>query len=225
VTFAACGPLSRALCAGIVTSLFDTIRVVSWDVDGTLYARERLALQLALACSGAPLRAARELGSLWRYHQRVEKARPGGTFPETARAERDRLLTLERHWYLPALRRIGPRPGVLDLARRFASRKLIQIVTSDYLGKEKVAALGFDSFVQHYYEGEQLGLLKPNPEMLLRAARDLGVTPGEMVHIGDRDATDGACARQAGVRVLIIRDDFNDFRQLLPRAEHRAAGT
>jgi putative hydrolase of the HAD superfamily len=48
------------------------------------------------------------------------------------------------------------------------------------------------------------GVAKPDPEIFRRALRLLGVAPGESLHVGDSEQTDGAGARAAGIEVVIL---------------------
>ena len=48
------------------------------------------------------------------------------------------------------------------------------------------------------------GAAKPDPEIFRRALGLLGVAPGESLHVGDSEQTDGAGARAAGIDVVIL---------------------
>lgn len=48
------------------------------------------------------------------------------------------------------------------------------------------------------------GVSKPDPELLLRAAKDLGVAPQRCLYIGDVDRVDGQAARAAGMAFALI---------------------
>jgi putative hydrolase of the HAD superfamily len=48
------------------------------------------------------------------------------------------------------------------------------------------------------------GAPKPDPAMFRLAAERLAVDPGRVLHVGDRDETDGAGARAAGMDVVIV---------------------
>jgi putative hydrolase of the HAD superfamily len=62
------------------------------------------------------------------------------------------------------------------------------------------AGLEFDAVV----DSATTGASKPDPAMFLLAVRQLGVDPSRVLHVGDRDDTDGAGARAAGVDVVIV---------------------
>jgi putative hydrolase of the HAD superfamily len=48
------------------------------------------------------------------------------------------------------------------------------------------------------------GVAKPDPELPLRAARALGVTPSRCLFVGDVDRVDGAAARAAGMPFALL---------------------
>jgi HAD superfamily hydrolase (TIGR01549 family) len=81
------------------------------------------------------------------------------------------------------------------------------------------------------------GVAKPDPELLLRAARALGVEPADCLYVGDVDRIDGEAARRAGMsfalldplsqarpsRALVINDldrIHDHFRAETNRREH-----
>jgi putative hydrolase of the HAD superfamily len=72
----------------------------------------------------------------------------------------------------------------------------------DYSLRGTLAGLGleFDAIVTC---GET-GVRKPDPRIFLEALGRLGVAPADALHIGDRDGTDGAGARAAGIDVRIV---------------------
>jgi HAD superfamily hydrolase (TIGR01549 family) len=56
-----------------------------------------------------------------------------------------------------------------------------------------------------------IGMRKPNPEILLEAARRMGVKPENCVYIGDRLDRDVVASRKAGFAKAIIRRDSRSF--------------
>jgi FMN phosphatase YigB (HAD superfamily) len=187
------------------------VRVVSWDLDGTLYSRARLKAAVARHFLAAPLQRWSELRALLRRQRASARVRTTGGY-STAPSAAD--VALEARWLGPALRRVGPHEGVheaLGLVRRAG---LPQVLFSDFTAGFKLAALGVEHYFDAVYEGELLGALKPNPLGLTRIASDLGVSIGAVLHIGDRPDTDEAAALAAGARCLILGRDVPDFPSL-----------
>ena len=98
--------------------------------------------------------------------------------------------------------------GALD------AREITQVVLSDYTAGYKLDALGIRERFSAVHEGVRIGQVKPGTAGFERIAADLDVPPSSILHFGDRDDADGASARAAGCRVLIIGKDFRNFREL-----------
>ena len=187
-------------------SLSAPIRLVSWDVDGTLYSRSRLLLVLlqnlksALA-AGRGRKALSELRGLWRCRRHVEALRTSGSHaPDLFLL--DRRLDLERRWLLPALRQIGPHLAVVRSIEFLDNLSIPQVVFSDYRAQEKLQALGIERYFDAVHAGEMLGAIKPSPKVLERLATEYRLAPSEILHIGDRYRTDGRAAKAAGCAFL-----------------------
>lgn len=198
---------------------------MSWDVDGTLYSVGRLKWQLLRMllremASGRGRAAREELAALRSYRAGLEAARLAGGALDKALREgngREALLDLEVRWYGRAIRRTGPRAGVIDLLSFLAARGVAQVVLSDYEAAYKLDSLGLTDRFASIYVGERLGYVKPNPRVFERIAADFGVPTASLLHIGDRADTDGAGARAAGCQCLILGRDFQSFGSLLER--------
>ena len=200
----------------------DTIKVVSWDVDGTLYSVGRMTWQLIClfmreVARGRRLAAYRELAALRRYRARIDAARSaggalGGALQETCRQA---LLNVERPWYGRAIQQAGPRAGITELLAFFAARDIPQVALSDYQAGYKLESLGLKDRFASIYAGECLGFVKPSPKGFERIAADFKVPTASILHIGDRADMDGVGACTAGCQCLILGRDFRSFDALL----------
>jgi FMN phosphatase YigB (HAD superfamily) len=193
------------------------VRLVSWDVDGTLYqplaVRLAIALRFGAAClAGRGPRLYRAVAAFQRARSRLEQLRRGDA-PATPAADPERSA-FERELLLPALASVGPRPGVAEVLGILAARGLVQVAFSDYPAEEKIRALGLERSFVAFYAGETRGAPKPSPAVLAAIGADFSVSPGQMIHIGDRLDTDGAAAAAFGCRALILGRDFRDFSAL-----------
>ena len=190
----------------------DAVRVVSWDVDGTLYSLRRMKWFLRVAVAGERLRgrgqrAAQDMAALRSRMARVNTARAcGGLLGESLRAEcvDPESLSGERRLLTPAIARARARRGVGPLIDHLAGTGRAQVVLSDYVAGYKLEAVGLHKRFAAVYEGVQLGFVKPSPQAFHRIAADFGVAPSSLLHIGDRDDADGAGARAAGCAVWIL---------------------
>jgi HAD superfamily hydrolase (TIGR01549 family) len=187
------------------------VRAVSWDLDGTLYllsdlrrALGRMALRRALCPS-----TWRDLRALQAFTRAMNEVRRQGGDLTLLRLERPRAehAAIETRWLLSALERVGPRQGAAELRARLAARGVRQVVLSDHPALEKLRALGLDGAFEQVFVGEALGFLKPSPRPFLAVADALEVSPAELLHVGDRDDSDGAGARAAGCQVIVLPPD------------------
>ena len=209
----------------IPTIQLDLIKLVSWDVDGTLYSIGRMKWRLLIlflleVARGRGLAAYRELAVLRRYRARIDTARLAGGVLDAARgedADRAKRLNAERRWYGQAITQTGPRAGLTDLLSFFAARNIPQVAFSDYGAPYKLDALGLKNRFARIYEGEHLGFVKPNPRVFELIAVDFAVPRANVLHIGDRVDRDDVAARAAGCHCLILGRDFRSFPWLLHR--------
>jgi FMN phosphatase YigB (HAD superfamily) len=202
------------------------IKLVTWDVDGTLYSLRRmkcyvLAKYLRETIKGNRSLAHRELTVLRRYGQMIDRRRAeGGTIGNLRdEVDLDALEHAARHWYVDSIARVGPRTGIKRLLLMLRDRGIPQIVFSDYEAGPKLKSLGLAELFAAVYVGEQLGFVKPHPAVLKIIAADFAVPIESILHIGDRVDRDEAAAHAAGCRCLILRRDFRDFASLLETLE------
>lgn len=170
------------------------VRAVSWDLDGTLYDLRALRWRALWPWAWRDARAI----SAWKRACDEARGRGGqmhGLDPGPARAA-------EARWLVPALRAIGPRAGVVAALDALAD--LPHVVVSDHPAEDKLVALGLRARFAHVIVGEALGWLKPSPRPFVAAAEGLGIPTDALLHVGDRDDTDGAGARAAGCQVVVL---------------------
>jgi len=199
------------------------IKLVSWDVDGTLYSINRMKWRLMRrflveVAGRRGLKARRELAMLMRYRAQVNTARPnGGELAENFLEQngREDVLEVEKRWYGLAIQQAGPRAGVNSVMAFLAESGIPQVVISDYEAKYKLDSLGLAGRFSSIYVGERLGFVKPSPVLFQRAAADFRTSTANLLHLGDRADRDDAAARAAGCQCLILGRDFQHFDGLL----------
>jgi FMN phosphatase YigB (HAD superfamily) len=100
------------------------------------------------------------------------------------------------------------RPGINQTLRGLKERNINLAVLSDYDSvKERLDNLGIES--GHFSvttSCEASGALKPSPRPFLQIANHWGIPPEQLIVIGDRNDTDGAAARSAGMKFIQIHD-------------------
>ena len=196
------------------------IEAVTFDVDGTLYDTRSHTVRVGW-------RLLPHMNLLRTYVRIVEehRLRPGpdlltsiilqtsertGTPPEVVQRELDRCL---QGIWVAALRPRHCPLAITALLHELDQRGIPRAVVSDHPSRRKLTALGLSEGWSAVVDASALGALKPQPDAILRAASSLGVPPERVLHIGDRDDTDGESARRAGARYL----DFSAAGQSLPR--------
>jgi HAD superfamily hydrolase (TIGR01509 family) len=192
------------------------IRAVSFDLDGTLYddARARPRLLWATFPRWRTLRVGRRAREELRGRDfadgeallAAEAALCAERLERPADAVRAQLRELFDVRLTAVLARTGPRPGARAALAALAERGVGLAVVSDRGAvREKLAALGLlDLPWGALVSADDVGALKPSPTLFVRAAAALGVAPAELLHVGDRDDTDGAGARAAGCPTAIL---------------------
>ncbi len=189
------------------------IRAVSFDLDGTLYAtgahRTRLLLRLlpqlrvvrAWRATLDELRAER--------HPDLDQALTRGVAERLGISREraaERLHKLLEQTWAPALRPKHVLPGLHDALAVLDARGIPRAVASDLAAEHKLQRLGLAEGWQVVLDATSLGALKPWPDLLQATAQALGCPAAQLLHVGDRDDTDGEAARRAGARYLDVHD-------------------
>jgi FMN phosphatase YigB (HAD superfamily) len=196
----------------------DDIKLVSWDVDGTMYSLRKARAQLRREflkriLTGKALSACRELMLMRSHRAEIETARKGGGKLSVARSAE--VSEIEERWYGAAIGRIGPMRGLREVISFLQSRQIPQVIVSDYAAGYKLQSLEVINQFAAIYVGEELGFVKPSPVLFERVSVDFSIPFSSILHLGDRSDTDGAAATAAGCRCLILGRDFSSFEELL----------
>lgn len=116
-------------------------------------------------------------------------------------------------------RHLVPIPGALEtleeLERRGYKRGLISVCSSDV--SDAWAEFALTAHLEDAVLSCDVGLRKPDPEIYLLAARNLGVEPEECVFVGDGANDELAGAERVGMRAVCILPPGRD-ESLWPEA-------
>jgi FMN phosphatase YigB (HAD superfamily) len=197
---------------------WDGIRLVAFDVDGTLYRQRPLRLRMARDLLWHTL-ARRDLATLrvlrvYRHLREqmgdaqvedfaerlvADTAATTGLSPAEVRAIVSQWIDRHPLPYLRACRYAGLSELFAGLRRH---GKTIGVL-SDYPAAAKLAAL--ELAADHVVAADDpcIGVLKPHPRGLETLIRQASATPAATLLIGDRAERDGLVARAAGTRVLL----------------------
>lgn len=195
------------------------IKLVVFDVDGTLYAQRPLRLLMAaqLIVHSLVRRDRRTFSVLQAYRAHRERLGDAETedfetalLAEVARRHAIDVELVRRtveEWMetrpLASLSRCRY-PAVDRLFTRVRSSGRKVGVLSDYPAADKLHALGLSADV--VVSAGEVGTLKPHPRGLERLMALAGARPHETVLIGDRADRDGEAARRAGAACLLRAD-------------------
>lgn len=192
------------------------IRLVAFDVDGTLYRQSSLRLRMARemllhTVMKFDLDAIRVVGTYRRIRERLadeevpdfDRQLIAETGTATSCAP-DKVLAIVSEWItdrpIPYLRGCLY-AGVTQLFAGLKRDGKIIGILSDYPATTKLAAMGLTA--DHVVAASDVGMLKPHPKGLLSLMRIAGVTASETVLVGDRPERDGRAGQRAGVTTLI----------------------
>ena len=203
---------------------WSTIQAVSWDLDGTLYSLKKLRkvfrnIALKRLFTGRVISGVRDARMLRHHYLTMAEARARGgdisgiEFPWTA----EEYEAVVSRWYVECIRQCGPHEGLDAVMNIFIERGYRQVVVSDLRIGDKLSALAIEDLFEKSYAGEDLGFIKPSNLLFQHVAQDMNIAPETLLHIGDRDDTDGDAARAVGCQVLILGKDFDDYASLLAK--------
>ncbi|RXH10126.1 HAD family hydrolase [Bradyrhizobium guangzhouense] len=197
---------------------WDDIRLVVFDVDGTLYDQRTMRRRMLreLAKDATRTRSLTTLRTLRGYRRTRELLARQEVYDferiliaSTAkryRLQEGEVRALAAEWLEKrplAHIRDCRYPGVERLFAALRRRGKIIGVLSDYPAAEKLLAMELKADFVVSAVDRHVGIQKPNPkglELLMQAA---GTVPTSTVLIGDRPETDGEAARRAGAFALM----------------------
>jgi phosphoglycolate phosphatase len=185
----------------LVTSVWEQVRLLVFDLDGTLVDSKRdlalsvnamrkemglapLALELVSSCvgHGVTLLVRRSLGSQ-ATDENVEKG----------------LAFFLDYYRQHMLDNTTPYPGVSEALEKLKGRKMAVLTNKPVnFSREMISRLGFAPYFSYVYGGNSFPQKKPDPAGLHKLMEDLQVSARETVMVGDSD-TDILTGKNAGV--------------------------
>jgi HAD superfamily hydrolase (TIGR01509 family) len=198
---------------------WDEIRLVAFDVDGTLYDQRGLRFCMLREMVISSIRR-RGIGftRILREYRRIREQLGDSRHEDFERAlisrtatlvgcSEDQVQAIAEEWLerRPLRHLIRYRyPQLPELFRALRKRGKIIGILSDYPAHEKLEALELDADFIVGAGDEDVGVLKPHARGLQVLMSRASVTPAETILIGDRPDRDGLAAQAANVRALIL---------------------
>ena len=210
------------------------VKVVIFDVDGTLYTQSRLRKKMLYSLlSYYSLRPWRLNELLMLHHFRAEREKRAGIHcPDMENVQyswctdkgnftAEQVRGVVQHWMFEfPLRYIHDcaYPGIRDFFASLRQQEIKIAIYSDYKAQDKLKAMGLKADLVVSSTDPEIDRLKPDPAGLLQIVRKLNVLPQDCLFIGDRPELDGICAERAGMPYLIVEkkpfDQFDFFHKL-----------
>jgi phosphoglycolate phosphatase/putative hydrolase of the HAD superfamily len=202
------------------------IRAVVMDVDGTLYSqslvRRSMALRLLKFTAFHPREGWRALRAIKAYRDAQEQIRTltGSNIAShqidiaasRVGESREQMKNVVLRWMenepLDAVGR-ARFPGVVEFCEWAQSSGISLAVLSDYPAHSKLKAMNLTSYIPVVVSAQDpdVDCFKPNPNGLLKAIRQIGVSADEAIYVGDRPEVDLEAAAAAGVRGVLVGTD------------------
>jgi phosphoglycolate phosphatase len=185
----------------LVTSVWEQVRLLVFDLDGTLVDSKR---DLALSVNAmrkemglAPL--ALELVSSYVGHGVTLLVRRSlGSQATDENVEKGLAFFLD-YYRQHMLDNTTPYPGVSEALEKLKGRKMAVLTNKPVnFSREMISRLGFAPYFSYVYGGNSFPQKKPDPAGLHKLMEDLQVSARETVMVGDSD-TDILTGKNAGV--------------------------
>ena len=196
-----------------MSKLNERIRAVAFDLDGTLIDTMgdlSASVNLMLGMLGAPELSEARIRSLVGNGVEtlvVRALNDSVGASATHAAQRSAALALFRRLYGQGLyKRSQVYPGVVDTLQSLSNAgiSLCCITNKDSAFAEPLLRqAGLSEYLSFTLCADRAEDRKPSPNMLLAACSRLGITPAEMLYVGD-SSMDIAAARAAGSPVIAV---------------------
>lgn len=195
------------------------IRVVIFDLDGTLYAKSRMVWRMLYAAPKewkrmlAERKTRKQLRGKWLQNQERFYQTYFQTMATYCHATPEELRSWYLERYMPLMVNVireyyKPVCWLFPFIEECKKKGIRLVVLSDYGHiHEKLNALNIDTNIfDLLIAAPELGGLKPAHQLLEKVAEYMAVTPEQCLVIGDREDTDGALAQSIGAAFQLIQN-------------------
>lgn len=190
----------------------EPIRGVAFDVDGTLYPN----WQMMVASLPSVIRDPKLAWYFAKARRAIRLVSKIGDFrllqaemiAERLRCSVDSALTrveegLYQKW-LTGFRIIRPYPYVATLLQTLRDAGIVLGVLSDFPIEDKLRFMKLDGYWDAALSSEEVGYLKPDTKPFLALAERMGLSPAQMLYVGNNPHYDAVGANRAGMRSALI---------------------
>ena len=194
------------------------IAAVIFDFDGTLYDNTGIALKLIKArpFDMFKMNAERQARKVLKgtYFESEEKflEKFFAIAAQKAKCSKERFDSWYTKTYLPCMikvlhKKFPAHTGVEKLFKAIRAKGIKLAILSDYsFIAQRMQSISISSEnVDIMKSSQELGGLKPAPQLFLKLADQLKIAPEKILVVGDRDDTDGQGAINSGMKFVQIR--------------------
>ncbi len=205
----------------------DAIRALIFDMDGTLYESDALDAQYVEAVDGyiAERRGLGRKQARERFNAKRADLQEQLGHPPTTTGTMAALGFDLDDWIGWRDARLRPEDALdqderlRSFLRKLKPRYALAVVTNNSMemARRTLAAIGIEDLFPHVFTVQDMGLIKPDPEIYRRAAEAIGVPPRQCLSIGDRPAIDLVPAAAAGMQTFFAAGphDIYKLREVL----------
>ena len=218
-----------------MNEIMSGIKVVAFDIDGTLYPNHRLFLRIV----GYVARNLRFYMHFNRVRKILHKTAPLPDFYEyQARLLAEELSCPIEHakekiqkvvysGLTPYLEKIEPFSGVEETFRKIKERGLKIALLSDFPPAQKGLTWGLLPYCDLVLGSEESGALKPSKYPFGVLCLKMGVAPGEILYVGNSVKYDVRGSKNAGMKSALIVNPVEEFlrRRLFRKSSGFGTGT
>lgn len=204
------------------------LKVVIFDVDGTLYTQSRLRKKMLFSLLGFyALRPWRIREMLILHHFRAQREKMiHSQYTDLENTQYqwcaqkinlpiEAIKKVVDHWMFTfpiAYLKQCMYPGIHAFFDALRTHHIKIAIYSDYQAQKKLEAMGLQADLVVCSTDPQIDRLKPDPQGLLYIANQLHVRADECLFIGDRYELDGKCAIQAQMPYRIVdKKPYKEF--------------
>lgn len=196
------------------------IRVVIFDVDGTLYDQSKLRKKMLFSLlTYYAIRPWKLKEMLILQHFRMEREKKAGSFFKDLENEQYNWCAVKGKYPIEKVREVVDRwifrfpnqyladclyPDTQSFFDALRKEGKTVAIYSDYKAHDKMKAMGLEADLIVSSTDPDINCLKPEPKGLLSISEKLKVSTDECLFIGDRQEMDGECAIRANMPYLII---------------------
>ena len=193
------------------------IKLVVFDLDGTLYQKKGLARRMFFAVPKewrlmlAERKTRKSLRGQWLQSEDAFYQQYFQTMSQYCNATPEELRTWYFDQYMPLMvqqicKYYKPVGWLADFINICKENAVQLVVLSDYGHvSEKLDALGIDkNLFDLVISAPELGGLKPAPQILMQVLDQKDVAPNQCLVVGDREDTDGQLTQSVGALFQLV---------------------